>query len=77
MLLNIGGSKMDKIKNHGKKWFYWFTLGITLIIVYHLLNQFSNIADIVEDFFKTIAPILSGIFIAYLLYLPCRKFEKM
>ena len=66
---------MNEIKNHGKKWFYWFTLGVALIIIYKLLDQLTNVAEVVGAFFNVIAPILSGAFIAYLLYLPCKKLE--
>lgn len=66
---------MNEIKNHGKKWLYWFTLGVAIIIVYKLLDNFTGVANVVNKFFDIIAPFLVGIFIAYLLYMPCKKLE--
>ena len=68
---------MEEFKHHGKKWIYWFTLGIALIVIYKVLEQLPNIAEAVNDFLGTIAPIVTGTFIAYLLYLPCRKLENI
>ncbi len=67
---------MNRIKDHGKKWFYWLTLGVVLIIVYKVLDQLTNVTEGIGEFFKAISPILSGAFIGYILYLPCRKIEK-
>lgn len=67
---------MEEIKNHGKKWFYWFLLGVAIIIVYKALDNFADIMEVVNKFFEIIAPFIVGIFIAYLIYMPCRKFEE-
>ena len=61
---------MNEIKNHGKKWLYWFVLGVAIIIVYKTLDNFNGVR-----FFNIIAPFLIGIFISYILYMPCRKIE--
>ena len=66
---------MDEIKNHGKKWLYWFMLGVAIILVYKALDNFTDIMEVVNKFFEIVTPFLSGIFIAYLIYMPCRKFE--
>ena len=68
---------MNELRNHSKKWFYWLTIGIALIIVYKVLDQLTNVTGAIGDFFKAINPIISGAFLAYLLYLPCRKIEKL
>lgn len=67
---------MNELKNHGKKWYYWFLLGLALIIVYKALDNFSDVMGIVNKFFTIITPFFVGIFIAYLLYLPCKSLEK-
>lgn len=67
---------MDKIKNDWKKWTYYFLLGVAIIVVYHIFNNFNDVMGILGGFFDIIAPFLVGIFIAYLLYMPCRKFES-
>lgn len=66
---------MGEIKNHGKKWFYWFLLGTALILLYKALDNFSSVTSAIGQFFNILAPFLVGIFIAYLLYMPCKKIE--
>lgn len=67
---------MEKIKDDWKKWMYWFLLGVAIIIVYNVLDNFDGVMEVVGTFFDIIAPFLVGIFIAYLLYMPCKKFEN-
>lgn len=67
---------MNEIKNHGKKWLYWFTLGIAIIVVYKALDNFSDVMGVIYKFFDIVTPFLVGIFISYLLYIPCRKIEE-
>lgn len=67
---------MKDIKNHWKKWLYWFLLGVAIIIVYKALDNFTDIMGVIEKLFSIIAPFLIGIFIAYLLYIPCKKIEE-
>ena len=66
---------MNEIKNHWKKWLYWFVLGVAIIIVYKTLDNFGNITNSIGEFFSIISPFLVGVFIAYLLYVPCKKIE--
>ena len=68
---------MNEIKNHGKKWLYWFLLGVAIITVYKLFDNFGDIMGAVAKFFDILAPFLVGIFIAYLLYVPCKKIEDI
>lgn len=67
---------MGEIKNHGKKWFYWFLLGTALILIYKALDNFTSVTGAIGQLFNILAPFLVGIFIAYLLYMPCKKIEK-
>ena len=67
---------MNELRNHSKKWVYWFLLGVSLIVVYKALDNFSDIMEIIDKFFAIITPFIVGIFIAYLLYLPCKNIEK-
>ena len=67
---------MNEVKNHWKKWMYWFILGVAMIIVYKALDSFTDIMGAIGNFFSIISPFFAGIFIAYLLYMPCRKFEE-
>ena len=67
---------MNRLRDHNKKWFYWLTLGVILIVVYKILDQFTNVTEGIGNFFKALSPIISGAFIGYILYLPCRKIER-
>lgn len=67
---------MNDINNRGKKWLYWFALGVAIIVVYKALDNFDNVMEIAKDFFDIVAPFLVGIFISYLLYMPCKKIEQ-
>ena len=67
---------MNEVKNHWKKWMYGFILGVAMIIVYKALDSFTDIMGAIGNFFSIISPFFAGIFIAYLLYMPCRKFEE-
>ena len=60
-----------------KKWMYLFCFGIAIIIVYKLLDNFSQIGDWFKNFFSIIMPFIIGILISYILYLPCKKIEKI
>ena len=67
---------MNEIKSHWKKWVYWFLLGVAIIIVYKLFDNFQDVMGVVHKFLDIIAPFFAGIFIAYLLYMPCKKIEE-
>ena len=68
---------MKEIKGNWKRWGYWFLLGLELIIIYKILDNYQNVMGVINTFFGVISPFLIGIFIAYLLYMPSRKFEEM
>ena len=68
---------MSEIKNHFKKWIYWFLLGVSIIIVYKALDNFGDVMGAVGKFFNILSPFFAGIFIAYLLFMPCNKIEKI
>lgn len=68
---------MNEIKQNWKKWLYWFTLGVLLICIYKILDNYENVLVAVNRFFGVISPFLIGIFISYLLYMPSRKFEEL
>lgn len=64
-------------ENNWQKWLYWFSFGVAIIIVYNIFNNFDNIKQVVSNFFKILSPFLAGGLIAYILYLPTRKIEKI
>ena len=69
-------------KNNGErktfsKWMYWFSLVVSLIIVYKVLDSFSSISLWFSRLFSILTPFIIGIIIAYILYIPARNFEGM
>lgn len=67
---------MNEVKNHWKKWLYWFMLGVAVIIVYKAFDNFGSVMDTIGKFFGIISPFFIGIFIAYLFFMPCKKIEE-
>ena len=65
----------DEIKR-GKKWIYWFSLGVSLIIIYKILDSFSAIGNWFSNLFSILSPFIVGIIIAYILYIPSKKLER-
>lgn len=61
----------------GTKWLYWFTLIGAIVIVYKILDNFTGIGEWLGELLKILNPFLMAILIAYLLYIPCRKIEKL
>ena len=59
-----------------KKWFYWVSIGIVLIIVYKFLDNFTGIGKWIGNLFTILVPFLVGILISYVLYIPSTKIEK-
>lgn len=68
---------MNEIKNQWKKWLYWFFLGVAIIIVYKLLDNYTDVMGTINKFLNIVTPFFVGIFVAYLLYIPCKKIEKI
>ena len=67
---------MEELRNHGKKWFYWFLLGLALILIYKALDNFTYVTGAIGQFLNLLAPFLVGILIAYILYIPCQRIEN-
>lgn len=67
---------MKEIKKNLSKWMYWFLLGLAVIVVYKVLDNFSAISESIGNFFNVITPFLSGALLAYLLYIPASRLEK-
>lgn len=67
---------MNEVKKNFSKWMYWFLLAVAVIFVYKFFDNFTAIGDAIKGFFSTIAPFLSGVLIAYLLYIPASRIER-
>ena len=68
---------MKEIRKNMSKWMYWFLLGLAIIVVYKVLDNFSAIGGAIGNFFNIITPFLSGTLLAYLLYIPASRIEKI
>ena len=60
-----------------KKWIAMFIFAVLLIVIYKALDNFYEIRLFIRGFFKLLNPFLYGILIAYLLYIPCKGFERL
>lgn len=68
---------MKEVKHNIKKWAYWFSLAVAIIVVFNILNNFTQITNFIGNFLKIIMPFGIGLLIAYILYLPCCKIEEL
>lgn len=59
------------------KWLKYFSLGVALIAVYQILNNFAGVTEFLKGFMAVLSPFLWGILIAYLFYIPCRGLERI
>ena len=68
---------MENKKEKIRKWGFWFLLGLSLIVILKCLDNFTAVTGVIGNFLNILAPFFVGIFIAYILYMPCRKFETL
>lgn len=67
---------MDEIKQGWKKRGSWIVAAIIIVIVYKILDNFAGVQQWFSTFFVILKPFLIGLLISYILFIPCRKFEK-
>lgn len=68
---------MKEVKRNLSKWMYWFILAVCVIFVYKFLDNVSAIGTAIGNFFEVITPFLAGALLAYLLYIPASRIEKI
>ena len=68
---------MNNQKGIWKKWVYWFSFALAVIIIYKTLDNFKEIKVWISGLFNISMPFIIGVIISYLLYLPSRKFEDL
>ena len=68
---------MRNIRKNLSKWMYWFMLAVAVILVYKFFDNFAAIGRTMGNFFNVIKPFLSGALLAYLLYIPASRIEKI
>ena len=66
---------MEEIKQGWKKRISWLLIAITVVIVYKMLDNFSNVTEWFGTFFRILKPFLAGVLISYILFMPCKKIE--
>lgn len=59
------------------KWMFWFSLAISVIVVYKVLDSFNEITAFLQNLINILMPFVIGILMAYILYIPCRTVEKL
>lgn len=64
-----------KDKKSITKWFYWFSLGVCIIAVFKILDNFSDITSFLSEFIGVLMPFIIAIIFAYLFYIPSKKLE--
>lgn len=67
----------QEIKNHWQTWVFFLSIGIVLIIVYKLLDSMGYLMIGFKNLISILSPFLAGLLIAYLLYIPESKVEKV
>ncbi len=60
-----------------KRWFYYVSIGLVLILVYKFLDNFTGIGMWIGKLLGILAPFLLAILFAYILYTPCKKIENL
>lgn len=68
---------MEKEKKAWRKWLYWFLFAVSVITVYKTLDNFTDILEWFSNLFHILMPFIMGLLVAYLLYTPCLKIEKV
>lgn len=66
----------DKIKNW-TKWIYWFSFAVAVIAVYKTLDNFNDILSFIKNLFGVLMPFFMGLLLAYMFYIPSKKFERL
>ena len=68
---------MNEIKQGWKKKSSWLLGAIIVVVVYKLLDNFSGIQEWFGKLFSILKPFLVGLLIAYILFIPCKKIERL
>lgn len=76
MIEKSHGKHAEEKKVGIKKWMFYFSILVSVIIVYKILDNFAGILTWVKTLFGILTPFVTGMVIAYILYLPCRKVEQ-
>ncbi len=65
-----------KTKKGISKWVYYFTLGVSLILIYKFVSDFKTLYEILKRVISVIMPFIMATILAYLFYKPVAFFER-
>ena len=68
---------MSNNNGYWKKYASWFILGIALIIVFKTIDSFGAVFSWLGNLIDLLMPFFLAALLAFILYTPCRKFEKL
>lgn len=67
---------MEEIKQEWKRRISWLIIALVVVVVYKMLDNFSNVQEWFGTFFRILKPFLAGLLISYILFMPCKKIEN-
>ena len=68
---------MKEEKHNIKRWLFWFSLALAVIVLYNVLGNLTVIGRWIGNLMNVLMPFFLGLLIAYILYLPCKKIENL
>ncbi len=68
---------MKEEKHNIKRWLFWFSLALAVIVLYNVLGNLTGIGRWIGNLMNVLMPFFLGLLIAYILYLPCKKIENL
>ena len=68
---------MEEIKQGWRRRISWLLVAIIVVVVYKMLDNFSNVQAWFSTFFTILKPFLIGVLISYILFIPCTKIENI
>ena len=68
---------MQRNSKELKKWMYWFTFAVCVIVIYKLLDKLGDVTTWIQTLISVLMPFIMAVLLAYLFYLPCRKVEGL
>ena len=68
---------MKKGPSNATKWFYWFSLGVALLIAHAILSNVAGIYSFIERMTLVLMPFFIAIILAFLFFKPASSLEKL
>lgn len=68
---------MKEKTGYWKRYAAWFILGVALIIIFKTIDSFGAIFSWIGDLVSLLMPFFLAALLAFILYTPCKKLEKL